>query len=328
MQAKDFNRPDSGCSITNSRGLRLHFRVDWDNFTAAKMVLFYVHGFGGHCNRVEARTMARTFNSGGAAVVLMDQMGHGYSEGERALLLSHEDLVEDLVQLIAALMAPGTVEAGREATLSTEVSGSPNLGKLSTLPFFVMGGSMGGAVSLLTAHALRTDERYRDLGVPVCRGAVLMAPALSFKLPHWAVVETMRYTFGTCNPSGFMPAFLNKLGDNSLTFLHQETMDRNVQDAYGVYENALAWTGLMRWGSALMFINMAPKIDVLMAQVTVPFLLLHDPADEICCIEGSRKLFITAATPAEQKEIMEVTIFILPALLSLPTLRYSLSAIC
>jgi len=198
MQAKDFNRPDSGCSITNSRGLRLHFRVDWDNFTAAKMVLFYVHGFGGHCNRVEARTMARTFNSGGAAVVLMDQMGHGYSEGERALLLSHEDLVEDLVQLIAALMAPGTVEAGREATLSTEVSGSPNLGKLSTLPFFVMGGSMGGAVSLLTAHALRTDERYRDLGVPVCRGAVLMAPALSFKLPHWAVVETMRWEHCPC----------------------------------------------------------------------------------------------------------------------------------
>jgi hypothetical protein len=44
-----------------------------------------------------------------------------------------------------------------------------------------------------------------------------------------------------------------------------------------------------------------------MSSVAHPFLILHDPGDEICEIEGSRMLVKQSVTPDENKELIEVS---------------------
>jgi hypothetical protein len=71
-------------------------------------------------------------------------------------------------------------------------------------------------------------------------------------------------------------------------------------------EGALGWNKGMRWATALMFIEFGAAIRESMSSVAHPFLILHDPGDEICGIEGSRMLMQQSVTPAENKELIEV----------------------
>lgn len=71
-------------------------------------------------------------------------------------------------------------------------------------------------------------------------------------------------------------------------------------------EGGLGWNQGMRWGTALMFIDFAAAIRKTMDTTMHPFLILHDPADEICGIEGSRALMEKSKTPDEMKQLIEV----------------------
>jgi hypothetical protein len=102
-----------------------------------------------------------------------------------------------------------------------------------------------------------------------------------------------------------MPAFLNNVGNNSLTFKHPEALQMTEADTWG-NEGALGWNKGMRWATALMFIEFGAAIRASMSSVAHPFLILHDPGDEICGIEGSRMLMQQSVTPAENKELIEV----------------------
>ena len=189
MSAKDFNRPQSGNEIINSKGHKLHFRIEWQNFDAAEFVVFYIPGYSGHINRTEMSKMTNYMNNHGAVVVALDMQGHGYSEGERCLMLDHEDLLGDVLQLVDAIMNNRTSE-----TLKFDSNPSSfqreHLPNIQKLPFFIMGSSMGGAISSMVGHRLFTSEN--KIIFPTFKGSILLAPALSFKTPNWLLVETLR----------------------------------------------------------------------------------------------------------------------------------------
>ena len=90
-----------------------------------------------------------------------------------------------------------------------------------------------------------------------------------------------------------------------MTFRHAETIAFTEQDTWG-NEGALGWNHGMRWGTALMFLDFAAVIAQTMSKVAYPFLILHDPADKVCNIAGSRRLVAESCTPAEQKQLTEV----------------------
>lgn len=133
--------------------------------------------------------MTNTMNKNGAMVVAIDMQGHGYSEGERCLMINHEHLIEDVMQVIDGFMNPNTSETitfcKAEGSFSRE-----NLPIVQKLPFFVMGSSMGGAISTMVGHRLFTAENRKLF--PTFHGAIMCAPALSFKMPNWLLVETLR----------------------------------------------------------------------------------------------------------------------------------------
>lgn len=107
------------------------------------MIVQIVHGYAEHGGRYAH--VARALNEIGSVVYADDHLGHGRSEGERALIADFEHVVDDLETLagIASTENPG-------------------------LPHFLVGHSMGGLLSARLAQ--RTPERFA--GVAFC-GAVI-----------------------------------------------------------------------------------------------------------------------------------------------------------
>ena len=103
----------------------------WVNHAAPTRIVVFTHGYAEHGARYAH--VAETLADAGAAVYAEDHIGHGNSEGERALITDFEHVVDDLHTLIsiAKEQHPG-------------------------LPIVMAGHSMGG---LLTA---RYAQRYPD----------------------------------------------------------------------------------------------------------------------------------------------------------------------
>ena len=117
----------------------LHVRA-WERDEPSHVVVV-AHGYGEHIGRYDH--VAAALGEGGAAVYGLDHVGHGRSEGERALIADFDLVVDDLQLLVADAR---TRHAG--------------------LPVVLLGHSMGGLI------ATRYAQRHGD-GLA---GLVLSAP--------------------------------------------------------------------------------------------------------------------------------------------------------
>jgi alpha-beta hydrolase superfamily lysophospholipase len=115
----------------------------WDPDTAPARVVLIVHGYAEHGGRYAH--VAAALNRGGSVVYADDHIGHGRSDGERALITDFEHVVDDLRTV---------------ATLAR--------GEHPGLPLVLVGHSMGGLLSA------RYAQRWPDevAGVAFC-GAVI-----------------------------------------------------------------------------------------------------------------------------------------------------------
>lgn len=115
----------------------------WVPLSEPKRIVVIVHGYAEYGARYEH--VARVLVEQGAAVYAQDHVGHGRSDGERALIVDFELVVDDLRSLIDIAVA-----------------------EHPTLPVVMMGHSMGGLL------AARFAQRYPSLlsGV-VFLGAVI-----------------------------------------------------------------------------------------------------------------------------------------------------------
>lgn len=334
------NKPPSGNTMRNANGCELHFRIEWDDALEAKFVLFYFPGYSAHINRPEIFRLSKSMNQNNTVFIAMDLQGHGHSEGKRCQMLNHEHMIADVLQLVESFMDESQF---KKLKLNTE---SPsfkmeNLQMLRKLPFFIMGSSMGAAVSLVCAQILYSAENR--LKYPNFQGAIFVAPALRFKTPSVVVTETLRFepflfallcivkkiwtthfdtaliclfhafyrlTMGNCAPGAIMPTWMTPVADLSLTFRDPETLAYTKLDAWG-NPGGLGWGRGMRYGTALMFVKFSPVIQRTMSEVKFPFLIVHDPEDKVCAFEGSTALMEKSITSAEHKKLIEVIVLII-----------------
>ena len=300
--ALEFNKPISDNYFKNSRGNRLHFRYSWANLSPEKCLgsIFFLHGYAGHINSPSIGKVMEYFNSRNVAVFCMDFEGHGYSEGERALIHKREDLIDDFLGFVEFVMSTDIDHsydmAGVDSSFDAHL-----LATIRSLPFSIMGSSMGGAISALVSNALMEYSNY-------C-GSILLAPALSINPPNWIIVELLRHTVAYLAPAALMPSGMTSVTDNRASLKHEEALARAELDTWGL-PGALGWNKGMRWATALMFIDMGAHIGKTetLNSFKFPFLIIHDPADKICSIDGSRSMMEHSSTPAEDKKLVEVTI--------------------
>jgi alpha-beta hydrolase superfamily lysophospholipase len=124
-------------------GGNLHVRL-WGPDITPRALVFILHGYAEHGGRY--RHVAEALVAGGLAVVAPDHVGHGHSEGERALITDFGLVVDDL----------GAVASAASERL-----------KVAT-PLLLLGHSMGGLL------AARFVQRWPDRAV----GAAFMGAVI------------------------------------------------------------------------------------------------------------------------------------------------------
>ena len=120
------------------------FEQHWLPEGTPRADLVIVHGYAEHSGRYEH--VGAYFAERGVAVHAFDLRGHGCSGGERVLVRSFDEHLDDLETFLAGVRYPGR-------------------------PLFLLGHSMGGAIVALYAAERRPDVR----GV-LLSGAVLSTP--------------------------------------------------------------------------------------------------------------------------------------------------------
>lgn len=176
--------------------------------------------------------------------------------------------------------------------------------RLRTLPFFLMGQSMGGALLNICSNTILDTECFKNTYV----GTVTLAPALHINSrPSWVMTEILRYTVAFFYSKGEMPS--SQKGNNSLDFSHSVRDPAKIAmfeaDTWG-NPGAIGYNQPMKWGTALFFLDLHTHATQSFPSMRFPFLILHDPQDKICNIQGSRDMYALAATREEDKKLIEV----------------------
>lgn len=390
--------PKSDEYVINSRGQRLNVRTytgDSSSGWKARGVVVYIHGYAAHISRPPQPLLAQAFNRRGFAYAGVDFHGHGYSEGDRALVLSCDDLIDDVMSFMLLLYSRGPAGSrtanGGEAAIS--VSGKLNFYAPPNIPFWLMGSSMGGGCSVLVGNLLSgrgaagsgaprsaelihsdgssqepsstasrglrgdtasseggargcyddagTHEADEDsgelfwnaLGVAACAapfastaqaartrrrislgagdavlrgcfsGLVLVSPAINIKRPPAAVVAALNYLVVPFFGNSPVPSLIESgLSKDHLAWRHDEYINYINAD----YASGLSYAGKIKFRTASSILAMGDRVMRELPTVACPFIVLHDPDDEIVQDQGSQDLLSQSATPQGQKRYVQV----------------------
>ena len=87
----------------------------WEPATPPHRIVIVVHGYAEHSARYTH--VAEILTAAGSAVYIEDHLGHGHSDGERALITDFEHIVDDLGRWPAS--PPPSIPASRSSSPGT-----------------------------------------------------------------------------------------------------------------------------------------------------------------------------------------------------------------
>ncbi|MEX0749489.1 MAG: lysophospholipase [Dehalococcoidia bacterium] len=148
--------------FTGTGGVRL-FERSWRPAAATKAAVVLVHGYAEHSGRYDH--VGEALATAGYAVHAYDQRGHGRSEGERALVRSMDEYLDDLDVFMALIAARHD----------------------AATPVFILGHSMGGGI--VTLHAIERRPNVR--GVLLSGAAVMGEQRLGVR--GWIIATVGRF---------------------------------------------------------------------------------------------------------------------------------------
>ena len=227
---------------TTPDGLRLHQQTWLGNAPKAAIVL--VHGYAEHSGRYHH--VAERFTEAGYDVYAFDLRGHGRSEGKpRVYVLSIEEHTGDLERFLASV---------RE--------------RAGSLPLFLLGHSMGGAIS---ARFLVGD----DHGLA---GTILSAPAVRRAGIFGRPVEGFFLFIAGLVPRWHFP----KLDDAKVS------RDPEVVERYD--NDPLIYRDGMPLGTAAAIVRSARYVDKNAGQIELPIFIGHGTDDALVNFIASERL--------------------------------------
>ncbi|CAH9067187.1 unnamed protein product [Cuscuta europaea] len=256
-----FKTPSDGLKMeesyeVNSRGLEVFCKSWLPETISPKAVICFCHGYGDTC-AFFFEGVARKLASVGYGVFAMDYPGFGLSEGLHGYIPSFDNLVDDVIEHYS------------------KVKENP---KLRSLPSFLYGESMGGAVAL-KVHLKQPDS---------WNGAILSAPMCKIDknlVPPWLLTQVL------IGVAKFLPKHklvpLNNLGD--LAF---REASKRQQAAY----NITAYRHKPRLRTALELLKTTKEIEESLEKVSLPLLILHGKKDVLTDPSVSEALYEKASS--------------------------------
>ena len=132
-----YNLPKTGNVFVNSQNYALHWRYVFPSEDVKpSLLLFWIHGYTGHVNGPVVKDFTERLSKRGCVVVLIDLQGHGYSEGERALMYSHTHMVSDTEDFIGHVRSWEKFNGSNCLTSNLSESQKEIL---KSIPYFVQG---------------------------------------------------------------------------------------------------------------------------------------------------------------------------------------------
>lgn len=221
-------------------------RIYWQQWAPenARAVVVIAHGLGEHSGRYEH--VARALLDSGCAVYAMDHRGHGKSAGPRAFVDKFANAVDDINSVVDLV-----VEAQRP--------------RARQKPIFLLGHSMGGALSL--SYALKFGERLSGLMLSGPAVALDGAPPLIRPI------------------SKLLSLFAPRLGmfpiDPRLVSRDPEMVAAYERDPLNAHGKVPART----LGEIVKFVELLPA---LLPAIRLPLLIMHGGEDKLAGVSGSR----------------------------------------
>uniref|UniRef100_H0UZY9 Monoglyceride lipase n=1 Tax=Cavia porcellus TaxID=10141 RepID=H0UZY9_CAVPO len=238
----------SHISLTN-RSLSCLFRA----------LVFVSHGAGEHCGRYE--DLAQMLVGLDLLAFAHDHVGHGRSDGERLMVSDFHVFVRDVLQHVD--------------TMHKDYPG---------LPIFLLGHSMGGAISILAA----SERPGFFAGMALISPLVLTSPesATTFKV--------------------FAAKVLNLVLPNlSLGAIDPNILSRNKEEVESYNSDPLVHHGGLRVSFGIQLLNAVSRVERGMHKLTLPFLLLQGSEDHLCDSKGAYLLMDGAKSQDKTLKIYE-----------------------
>jgi acylglycerol lipase len=221
-------------------------RIYWRQWTPqdARATVVIAHGLGEHSGRYEH--VARALSDSGCAVYAMDHRGHGKSGGPRAFVDKFANAVDDIDSVVDIVVEEQKPRAGKK-------------------PIFLLGHSMGGALSL--SYALKFGERLS--------GLMLSGPAVALD----GAPQLIRPI------SKLLSLFAPRLGmfpiDPRLVSRDPEMVAAYERDPLNAHGKVPART----LGEIVKFVELLPA---LLPAIRLPLLVMHGGEDKLAGVSGSR----------------------------------------
>ncbi|XP_061989692.1 caffeoylshikimate esterase-like [Rosa rugosa] len=226
----------------NSRGLGI-FCKSWKprEGVPIKGVLCFCHGYGDTCVFF-FEGIAKQIAAAGYAVYAMDYPGFGLSEGLHGYIPSFDQLADDVIEQY------------------TKIKAKP---ELKGLPHFILGQSMGGAVTL----KVHFKQPYAWDGIvlvaPMCKIAEDVTPP-----PAAAKLLTLM--------SNVVPKAKLVPQKDLAELAFRDERKRKL----AVY-NVTCYNGPVRLKTAVELLNATKEIEMRVHKVSSPLLVLHGAADKV-----------------------------------------------
>ena len=240
----------------NSRGIEIFCKSWLPKESKPKAAIFFCHGYGDTCTFF-FEGIARKIASSGYAVFAMDYPGFGLSEGLHGYIPSFDTLVDDVIEQYS------------------KIKENP---KYKSLPSFLFGESMGGAVAL-KIH-LKQPKSWN--------GAILCAPMCKISddmVPPKFVTQMLIVMANVLPKSKLVPT--KDLGDAAF-----RDPKKREQTRY----NVICYKDKPRLRTALEMLKTTEEIEQRLERVTLPLLILHGEADTVTDPSVSKALYEKASS--------------------------------
>ncbi|KAM5279752.1 monoglyceride lipase isoform 1-T1 [Ctenodactylus gundi] len=244
--------------LVNADGQYLFCRY-WKPSGTPKALVFVSHGAGEHCGRYDE--LARMLIGLDLLVFAHDHIGHGQSEGERMVVSDFHVFVRDVLQHVD--------------TMQKDYPG---------LPVFLLGHSMGGAISILTA----AERPGYFSGMVLISPLVLASPesATTFKVLAAKVLNLV-------------------LPNLSLGPIDSNVLSRNKTEVDLYNSDPLICHAGLKVCFGIQLLNAVSRVERALPRLTLPLLLLQGSADRLCDSKGAYLLMESAKSQDKTLKIYE-----------------------
>jgi len=312
------NLEESSEYVINPRGQKLSVRTALPPAgVAVRGYVLFLHGYCAHGSRPVHTHLTTAFTSAGYGYITLDFHGHGRSEGERAVVRDAWDLVDDALCLVLALHGDDATHLQSAQTnrlLGAQSSLRTRIPTASAAPLYLLGHSMGGGAAILVGAALRRGGAPTAFGREnaaalqrIARsfgGAMLFCPLIDINLPP-ILKHALLTPLLCCCPGAALPAFLsNSVGASDKIWATQTYRDYCASDQWPANPAGLSYGGRMHLSTLHSLMSMSELVLALLPDVCFPFVIFHDPEDQVCRFAGS--LRAKALAQSKHKEVQDM----------------------